>query len=398
MNKKAGFRSAARRLTQMARGRRGRDGVGREARPLGFVASKTVRGGLGRFGAGVAALLGAGAISLGAEYSALIAFGDSLTDTWREPSESPAHFQGRWSNGPLWIEYLAEKLGLAYDPNTNYAHSGAQTDDTLRQIEQDFVPPTEPARALYVVFAGGNDFLQNLERNLFSDAKWNATADAGALHLAQAVAALHARGARVVLVPNVVDVTQTPTLNKLPGFLLDFLREKVRRLNTRLVQELDQVQAARPDLRLIRVDFYTLSRRLIADYRAYGFTNNDDDAITDLAIVSGGFDGPGATYVFWDPIHPSTKSHAIIAQWFFEAVVGPQPLRARWTTGSGGLRLLLDGAQIGRTYWLERSVDLLSWQPVESFFTASVPPPPLTAPVDQALGFFRVRLAEATPE
>lgn len=358
----------------------------------------STRGGLTRLRVCIAAWLGASAVALGAEYQALIAFGDSLTDTWREPSESPAHFEGRWSNGPLWIEYLSEKLGLAYDRTNNYAHSGAQTDDTLRQIEQDFVPPAQPAQALYVVFAGGNDFLQNVERNLFSDSKWNATADAGAQHLAQAVAALHARGARVVLVPNVVDVTKTPTLNKLPGFLLDFLRDKVRRLNTRLAQELDQVEAARPDLRLIRVDFYTLSRRLIADYRAYGFTNNDDDAITDLAIASGGFDGPGANYVFWDPIHPTTKSHAIIAQWFFEAVTGPQPLRARWTARADGLRLMLEGAQIGRTYWLERSVDLLAWQPVESFFTASVPPPPLAAPADQALGFFRVRLAETTPE
>src|SRR5438874_6171747 len=67
-------------------------------------------------------------------FDAIIAFGDSLTDTGNEPSEPYLHYQGRWSNGPLWVEHLSQTLGFPYNASNNLAHSGAQTDDTLTQV------------------------------------------------------------------------------------------------------------------------------------------------------------------------------------------------------------------------------------------------------------------------
>lgn len=71
-------------------------------------------------------------------------FGDSLSDTGNlsyltfgfEPP-SPPNYKGRFSNGPLWIEGLAQRLGLAMDFATpsaidplanNQAIGGAFTD------------------------------------------------------------------------------------------------------------------------------------------------------------------------------------------------------------------------------------------------------------------------------
>jgi thermolabile hemolysin len=34
----------------------------------------------------------------------------------------PPYFEGRFSNGPVWVEYLSKKLGLA---SVNYAAGGA---------------------------------------------------------------------------------------------------------------------------------------------------------------------------------------------------------------------------------------------------------------------------------
>src|SRR6266536_2622237 len=67
-------------------------------------------------------------------FDAIVAFGDSLTDTGNEPAEPNLHYQGRWSNGPLWVEYLSGRLGFPYNPSNNFAHSGAQTDDTSTQV------------------------------------------------------------------------------------------------------------------------------------------------------------------------------------------------------------------------------------------------------------------------
>ncbi len=52
---------------------------------------------------------------------------------------------------------------------------------------------------------------------------------------------------------------------------------------------------------------------------AYGFTEENIDALSDVTLLDKSFDGPGARYVFWDPIHPTTKAHGIVADWFHAA-------------------------------------------------------------------------------
>src|SRR5438876_3973839 len=159
-------------------------------------------------------------------YDALYAFGDSLTDTGREPAEPLLHYNGRWSNGPLWVEYLSVRLGFPYQPDNNLAHSGAQTDDTLGQVT-NFVPATNIEKSLFIVWAGGNDFLQEYDKHWFDDASWDGQVAYSVGSLSNAVVALHLKGARFILVPNTVDVTETPLLNRLPDLIRDYLRDKV---------------------------------------------------------------------------------------------------------------------------------------------------------------------------
>src|SRR3954447_10512298 len=51
----------------------------------------------------------------------LVVFGDSLSDTGNA---------GRFSNGPVWVEYLADRLGLKLSPSqrggSNFAGRGAR--------------------------------------------------------------------------------------------------------------------------------------------------------------------------------------------------------------------------------------------------------------------------------
>src|SRR3954468_5021943 len=53
----------------------------------------------------------------------LVVFGDSLSDTGNA---------GRFSNGPVWVEYLADRLGLTLSPSqrggSNFAVGGARLD------------------------------------------------------------------------------------------------------------------------------------------------------------------------------------------------------------------------------------------------------------------------------
>ena len=60
------------------------------------------------------------AATTGDSFTALYAFGDSLSDTGRSPSPAQSYFNGRYSNGPLWVEYLSASLELSYKAANNF--------------------------------------------------------------------------------------------------------------------------------------------------------------------------------------------------------------------------------------------------------------------------------------
>ncbi len=74
-------------------------------------------------------------------YSALYVFGDSLSDTGNVYNSlggaypPPPYFNGRFSNGPVWVETFAANLGLtanaATGGGTNWAFGGAVTGPAL---------------------------------------------------------------------------------------------------------------------------------------------------------------------------------------------------------------------------------------------------------------------------
>jgi thermolabile hemolysin len=296
-------------------------------------------------------------------FDALYAFGDSLTDTWRRPSESLLHYEGRWSNGPLWVEYLSVRLGFPYNRTNNYAYSGAQCNDTLGEVN-DFVPSGDVSHSLFVVWAGGNDFLQAYDTLLLNDAKWDAQIASSVGSLSNAVESLVAKGARTVLVPNTVDITLIPIVNWTLEPLRVYLRSKVEQFNRELAAALGALAANHPDCRVVPFDFYTAVNELVGDAARFGFTKTHIDAVADLTLLDKRFDGPGSRYVFWDSIHPTTKAHALIADWYQASVAPMQPAVAVRLAG-GTLTLTASQLHAGRTYQLQRSADLVTWADVE---------------------------------
>ncbi|WAR57427.1 hypothetical protein PtB15_8B474 [Puccinia triticina] len=69
------------------------------------------------------------------EYTSIVVFGASYCDNGH-PRDSkfssslrePPYFHGRWSNGPVWVEHIAEVMGI---PLYNYAYGGATANNEL---------------------------------------------------------------------------------------------------------------------------------------------------------------------------------------------------------------------------------------------------------------------------
>ena len=73
------------------------------------------------------------------DYGRIVTFGDSLSDNGNlyaaiaNPT-SPPYFQGRFSNGPVWVELLGwtqARVGGSLTGSYNSAYGGSRTDNTV---------------------------------------------------------------------------------------------------------------------------------------------------------------------------------------------------------------------------------------------------------------------------
>jgi len=112
------------------------------------------------------------------DITGIVAFGDSLSDTGNTYlaigyPPSPPYYQGHYSNGPIWLEYLAGQLGVAAPTpsqagGTDNAWGGAETGNGTSfmgtpnigsQISTYLTSNTLSSTQLVTIWGGANDFL-----------------------------------------------------------------------------------------------------------------------------------------------------------------------------------------------------------------------------------------------
>ncbi len=246
-------------------------------------------------------------------------FGDSLSDTGTiykatggAYPPSPPYFQGRYSNGPVWVEHLASKLSLTLDRTTNFAAGGATTSakgsygvpGLLTQIN-GFTNAHAQAdsQALYVVWAGANDYLQE------------ATQPAIVVeNVMQAIASLSKVGARKILVGNLPDLGQLPSTRNTSNS--QALSAATQTHNLSLSQSLATAsQKIGATVQIIQLDANTLYREAETHPSNFGFTN----------VTSGCLSSPDGcrqpdAFLFWDGIHPTAAAHRALGERAFSAL------------------------------------------------------------------------------
>lgn len=284
-------------------------------------------------------------LSKAKQFSRVIVFGDSMSDNgnlYKRSVEislmfpispilpvSPPYYSGRFTNGKVWVERLAEKFNIPENAFIDYAYAGAT-------IESDILPipnlnkqvstylewnPTADPYALYTVWAGSNDLLRHLNK---TD---NELIETMSSNMEYNLRKLIARGAKNILSPQLPDLAGTPDslskdLENGDNSYTQRLTNLIKRYNASHRAILEQLRKEFPSVVLMTFDVYSFTQNAKNRAKDYGFTNIVDRCNPnyywddDLAICE-----KPKEYAYWDGVHPSASAHAILAEIMYQVVI-----------------------------------------------------------------------------
>ena len=283
------------------------------------------------------------------EFSKLVVFGDSLSDTGNIALinlPSP-YFRNRISDGPVGVDFIANSIGSNADASRhlfgspqgfNYAVSGGNIvgtdpEDLAQQVNAHLqrVDQQTDQEALYVIIMGGND-LRDI-RSITNAAIASQRISAVAAQLDTQIARLVDAGARAFLIANVPNVGRIPeTLQRQAGDPTISARAEayVREYNAVFDQVLVNY-TQRDDLAVSSFDLFQALENILNNFTALGFRSRDegcfipsnfpfsfDNPPIELECLVFGFE----SRIFFDNIHPSSRTNELLAPQFIAALPG----------------------------------------------------------------------------
>jgi len=321
-------------------------------------------------------------------YDKMIVFGDSLSDNGnffyhvsdKHIPETPPYFQGRFSNGPVWVELLAQRLQLDTNSTKQFqdyalaltwaADAGPDGSGGLfslsYQVADQYLKEEKPQpdaikNNLFVIWIGSNDYLQEHPRD--SDPNHSAEMETTKAinDIRDNIKLLIDHGAHHFLLLNLPNLGLTPsaigggeTLSKRLTLLSSMHNQKQEKM-------LNALHVAYPDVEFIQFDLSWYFADLLKNPAKYDINNVSDPC--DPAGYGKASPPPVAApmyvtingqpydlqqyiatrgshmnlltteeksclddtqkqrkYLFWDYIHPTAIAHQWIAEFVYNAL------------------------------------------------------------------------------
>ncbi|MFY7697411.1 MAG: SGNH/GDSL hydrolase family protein [Legionella sp.] len=300
------------------------------------------------------------------ELNGIVVFGDSLSDSGnlyeymkKQLPSSPPYYHGRFTNGPLWIDWLSSYYFSQQDARKiqNFAIGGAgvyikNSDDKDNSDDQDDLPiftlqhevdsyllanngHADP-NSLYVFWIGANNYLSfevhdpddqtdlasreiKLVNNVINGTKTD-------------LKRLIDLGAQTILVANL------PDLGRLPKAISEDEKASYTRISTlhneQLQSEIEKMMVDYPHVKWLPLDIYSIFHRALNEPSTYSFKNVIDacflshpstEEVKHSRFISHSIlniislvnkvqtNDICDDYLFVDLVHPSAKAHKIVA-------------------------------------------------------------------------------------
>ncbi|PVU92736.1 hypothetical protein BB561_003638 [Smittium simulii] len=292
---------------------------------------------------GVVALSLAASITVSAAKPHLVVFGNSLSDIGNVENLSTdiPYWNRRFSNGPVWNEYLAYfnnytlinfAIGGATSNNTSvkkFTNKTVEIPSALEQIglfSNTFGGKFEPSTMkddIAVIEIGGNDLLSGVELEAALKIDVEAFASSVAGNIVDSVKIVKGLGYKKIIVTAVSDISDIPATSMLSESSSDNVSKYPTAINDKLDSLLNSEFSANNSTDFIRLINLNQVINIIAD----NFKDQLNITVTDepCYVVSDSYKllsvcNNSDNYVFTDSVHPSTKTHALLASIIAQAV------------------------------------------------------------------------------
>ena len=299
----------------------------------------------------------------------------------------------RRSNGRVWVEVLAQRQGLNYDPNKNFSYYDHNSSSLLMQIKSS--PATYTANDLVILWVCNSDTFDSAQSSANSG-QWIVNNSQSQTNHLQIITNLYAKGVRTLILPNAVDISKVPAFNQ--GSLTSVMSAGCIDFNAKFTNTLYyfKTNPAYSGLKIYAPDFFKLLNNVITNAAYYGLSNallngKSIDALSDLPNAA--TNGPGTNYVFWDPENPTAKFHAVIADEAQKLL--PQVARiSKITLQAGSNRLEVVDMPGGLNGFVEGATNLApaNWATNLAAFTSSNTTPSVFVPASGPQRFYRLRI------
>tara|TARA_B100000683_G_scaffold206717_1_gene200529 strand:+ start:3402 stop:4250 length:849 start_codon:yes stop_codon:yes gene_type:complete len=249
-------------------------------------------------------------------FSHVAAFGDSVSDNGFADG---AGFMP-YTNGLVWVEYLANSLPGGPVSVKSYAWGGAMTNQAnwdkiewsglLWQIEQykKEVGESDISDVLHTIYCGGNDFWGKKKDGAFS-----------AQNIVTAMEELTKMGARHILVANQYTAVISPGYMKgdyasYRAPLTQFKKSVNTNLKKLVLTNEDSFSQRHAEVNVYYINSDDLFDKIAKDEKGYVFTNK-----TEKWLGTKEFPTPGK-YLWWDEWHLMTRAHQLFGDFALKTI------------------------------------------------------------------------------
>ncbi|MDF1677943.1 MAG: SGNH/GDSL hydrolase family protein [Legionellaceae bacterium] len=254
---------------------------------------------------------------------------------------SPPYHEGRFTDGPVWIEHVLSHY-FPENPKShlaNYAFGGSgvggedeNDDDDVgdgallnldSEVSSYLLAHDDKAddASLYVIWMGSNNYL-SLPENLDDELQFTLTG------IRRSVDVLVEKGAKQIMLVGVPDLGRIPMAREFEAETeLSYLSNQH---NAKLEAEVEKLKRIYPQVTWVFYDVNQLLIEALEHPSKYGFKNvmgtcydtldyepSSQSILNMAARIKSHMRAENMcdTYLFFDPVHPSGRAHRYIADW-----------------------------------------------------------------------------------